>query len=76
LFLKDDCFNLVKIAGYVSEAYSLIEQNKEKISGLGWEKLLLLDFKKYSPICNWAYLKNLNFKILKKTYPDIEQYKN
>ena len=51
-------------------------ENKDKISGLGWEKLLLLDYQKYSPICNWKSLKNLNFKILKKVYPEIEQFKS
>lgn len=76
VFIKDDCFYLVKIAGSVPEAYNLIVENKDKISGLGWEKLLLLDYQKYSPICNWKSLKNLNFKILKKVYPEIEQFKS
>lgn len=76
IFIKEDCFDLVKIAGVVPEAYDLIVENKDKISGLGWEKLLLLDYQKYSPVCKWESLKNLNFKILKKVYPEIEQFKN
>lgn len=74
-FIKGDCSFLVNIANCVPEIYELIDKNKEKISALGWEKLLLLDFKKYSPICNWTIMRNLNFKILKKTYPDIERFK-
>ncbi len=76
LFLKGDCFNLIKIASCVYEAYELIEKNKDLISGLGWEKLLLIDLEKYQKICNWSKLNNLNFKILKKKYPDIEKYVN
>ncbi len=73
-FIKGDCSFLVNIANCVTEVYDLIVENKDKISAHGWEKLLLLDLKKYSPICNWAIMHNLNFKILKKTYPDIEKY--
>ena len=52
-----------------------IEKNKNNLSALGWQNLLILDFKKYSPICNWAILKNGNYKILKKSIPDIENYR-
>lgn len=76
ILVNNDCLNLIKIAHCVPEAYDLIVNNADKISGLGWEKLLKLDFKKYSEICNWSSLNNLNFKILKKLYPEIEQFRN
>ena len=72
IFLFGDCYYLTKLASISNDKkiYELIKQNKNKISGLGWEKLLILDFKKYSPICNWAALKNGQLKKIKSIYPD------
>lgn len=77
LFVKGDCYYLTKLAQLSNEKiiYELIEKNKNNLSALGWQNLLILDFKKYSPICNWAILKNGNYKILKKSIPDIENYR-
>ncbi len=75
IFTKGDCSSLINLAGILPGAYDLIEKNKHKISSYGWEKLLFLDYEKYSMICDWEKLNNLSFKILKKKYPDIEKFK-
>lgn len=77
LFIQGDCYYLTKLAAVSNnpEVFDLINKNRKSISGLGWQKLLLLDFQKYSPICNWESLKSFNFKKLKNVYPNIEQYR-
>lgn len=51
IFEKNDCYILVKLLPYVPELENLIISNKEKLSNLGWEKLLRYDFEKFYPLC-------------------------
>jgi hypothetical protein len=51
IFEKNDCYLLVKLLPILPELESLVVSNKEKISNLGWEKLLRYDFEKFYPLC-------------------------
>lgn len=51
IFEKNDCYLLTKLAKYIPDVELLIIKNKEKITNLGWENLLRLDFEKYYPLC-------------------------
>jgi len=76
IFTQGDCYYLTKLAEISNDPkiFELIKQNKNNIGSLGWQNLLMIDFEKYSPLCNWTILKNSNFKKLKSKYPDIEKY--
>jgi hypothetical protein len=51
IFEKNDCYLLTKLARFIPDVEILIEKNKDKISNLGWENLLKLDFERFYPYC-------------------------
>jgi len=51
IFEKNDCYLLTKLARYIPEIEPYIIKNKDKISNLGWENLLHLNFERYYPLC-------------------------
>lgn len=51
IFEKNDCYLLTKLARFIPNVESIIIKNKDKISNLGWENLLKLDFERYYPHC-------------------------
>lgn len=51
IFEQNDCYLLTKLAKYIPQIENYVIKNKEKISNLGWENLLKLDFEKYYPYC-------------------------
>lgn len=51
IFEKNDCYMLVRLFRYAPNLEPLIISNKQKISNLGWEKLLQYDFEKFYPLC-------------------------
>lgn len=70
LFEKNDCFLLTKLVRYVPQVDNLIIKNKDKISNLGWENLLRLDFEKYYPYCCFDCLSySVQKKFLDRLHP-------
>lgn len=51
IFEKNDCYLLTKLARYIPEVEPYIVKNKDKISNLGWENLLHINFELYYPLC-------------------------
>lgn len=51
VFEKNDCYFLAKLARFVPTISPYIFKNKDKISNLGWEHLLRVDFETYYPMC-------------------------
>lgn len=51
IFEKNDCYLLVKLLPYLPQLEGLVISNKDKISNIGWEKLLRYDFEKFYPLC-------------------------
>lgn len=51
VFEKNDCYLLAKLARFSPNLVPFIEKNKDRISNLGWEHLLRVDFETYYPMC-------------------------
>lgn len=51
VFERNDCYMLVRLVRYIPALHTLVESNKDKISNIGWEKLLHYDFERYYPLC-------------------------
>lgn len=51
IFEKNDCYLLTKLVKYIPDLENIIIRNKDKISNIGWENLLKLDFERYYPHC-------------------------
>ena len=47
------------MARFIPDVEILIIKNKDKISNLGWENLLRIDFEKYYPHCCFDCLSNV-----------------
>ena len=71
LFETNDCYPLVELTSFFPELNYLIEENQYKISGLGWEKLLIRDFEKYENICNWERLTKKNWEKIVQRKPEL-----
>lgn len=51
IFEKNDCYMLVRLMKFIPELEGLVIANKDRISNLGWEKLLWYDFERFYPLC-------------------------
>ena len=51
IFEKNDCYMLVRLIRFIPELDELVIANKDRITNLGWEKLLWYDFEKFYPLC-------------------------
>lgn len=51
IFEKNDCYMLVRLVKFIPELEGLVVANKDRISNIGWEKLLWYDFEKFYPLC-------------------------
>lgn len=69
IFEKNDCYLLTKLAKYIPQIEYYVLKNKEKITNLGWENLLKLDFEKYYPHCCFDCL---NYSTRKKFMHKLE----
>ena len=72
VFLKGDCYHLVGLIKMFPELDYLITENKDKFSAIGWEKLLILNYEKYSPMCDYNIFSKKNWQTLIKHIPEIE----
>ena len=71
IFEQGDCYLLTKLVAIFPELCYLIIKNAEKISPLGWENLIKLDYETYGNICKWEKLSELNWNNLIKVNPEI-----
>ncbi len=75
IFERGDCYYLAKLACYFDELYDIIEEHKDDISALGWEKLIMHNDVLYTPICNFNKFKNSNWNNILPTKPWLSKFK-
>lgn len=75
VFETNDRFNLVRLVLMFPQLNYLIEQNKEAISALGWEKLLIADPEHYIQICNVTLLRQKNWDEIVRQQPKLAGYR-
>ena len=69
LFEKGDRYLLVKLVQMFPQLSYLIEENKDKISAIGWEELLIHNPEKYSEICRYELLSKKHWENIIKKQP-------
>lgn len=69
LFEKGDRYLLVKLIKLFPQLSYLIEENKDKISAIGWEELLIHNPEKYSEMCRYELLSKKNWENIIKKQP-------
>ena len=75
IFEKNDCYGLVNLVKIFPEYDYLIFNNANKISAIGWEKLLILDPDKYSPYCNFNLLSSKSWDIIIDKHPEMSMHR-
>ncbi len=71
-----DCFLLTKLVKILPHFDYLIEENRYKISALGWEELLIFDHEKYSKYCNFDSLSKKNWENITSYHPSLTNLMN
>lgn len=71
LFKVNDCFSLVKLVQILPHYDYVIEENKEKISALGWETLLSFNPDLYSKYCDFEKLTKKNWENVIYKHPAL-----
>ncbi len=71
VFETNDCYLLTKLVIMFPELSYLIENNKDKISALGWEYLIKEDFENYQDVCCWEKLSESNWNNILKKHPNL-----
>lgn len=75
LFETGDYFNLVQLVILSPELDYLIEKNKDKLSPLSWEKLIMNDCDHYKEMCPWEIFKEVNWKNILRKKPYLLKHK-
>lgn len=75
IFESGDYYKLVQLVCTVPSLNYLIELHYQDLSAMAWEKLLLHDASKYSSVCNYSILKEINWKKIIKQKPFLAKYK-
>lgn len=75
LFEKGDCFLLTKLVILFPELDYLIEENKNKITAMGWENLLIHNPEKYKSICNFSLFTRKHWDSIINYHRDFEELK-
>lgn len=75
LFEQGDCFLLTKLIKLFPQLDYLIEENKDKITAIGWEKLLIENPDKFSKICKFELLSKKNWENIIKYHPNLDDLK-
>jgi len=78
-FVDGDPFNLIQLITLFKNpdlSYLLDEIDKDEITALGWEKLLIYNSEKFSKICNFSKIKENNWVEILKYRPELEAHKN
>ena len=76
IFKVGDCFLLTKLVQILPHLDYLIDENKDKISAIGWETLLIYDCEKYSKYCNFELLSKKNWDSIVKYHPSMNNLMN
>lgn len=71
IFIVNDCYLLTKLVLLFPDLSYLIENNKEKISALGWENLINEDLERYQDICIWEKFTETNWNSILKKNPHL-----
>jgi hypothetical protein len=69
LFEKGDRYLLVRLVQMFPQLSYLIKENKDKISAIGWEALLINNPEKYSEMCQYELLSRKNWDNIIKRQP-------
>lgn len=75
LFKSNDYYLLTKLVLQLPELDYLIDENSSKITGLGWENLILGDLDRYQDVCDWSKLSESNWKAVTKKHPSLNSIK-
>jgi hypothetical protein len=75
IFQKNDCYLLTKIVIMFPELSYLIQENKDKISSLGWENLIVNNLEEFQDLCVWEKLEKNNWNNIIKIHPELEYKK-
>ena len=76
MFQTGDCFLLTQLIQVFPHLDYLIEENRYKISALGWESLLIHNPDKYSKYCNFELLSKKNWENITKYHPGLTNLRN
>lgn len=76
IFKTGDCFLITKLVQVLPHLDYLVEENKDKISALGWETLLIYDSEKYSKYCNFECLSKKNWENITNYHPGMTNLMN
>ena len=76
LFQTGDAFLTTKLVQIFPHLDYLIEENRYKISALGWEVLLISNPEKYSKYCNFDLLSKKNWENITSYHPSLNNLKN
>jgi hypothetical protein len=71
IFIINDCYLLTKLVILFPNLSHLIEENKSKISALGWENLINEDLEKYQDICAWEKFTEKNWNSILNKNPHL-----
>lgn len=75
LFEKNDCYLLTQLIKMFPELDYLIDENKNKISALGWESLIMDNLEKYKDICCWDKFTSKNWNNVLRKHPQLSEIK-
>ena len=78
-FVSGDPFNLIQLITLFDEpdlSYLLDSIDKDEITALGWEKLLICNPSKYSSICDYSKIKENNWVEILKHQPELLKFKS
>jgi hypothetical protein len=76
IFQTGDCYLLAKIVQIFPHLDYLIEENREKISSLGWESLIIYDVERFSKYCSFESLTKKNWESIIKHHPGLTNLMN
>lgn len=74
-FEINDCYLLTKLVLMFPELDYMIYDNVDKLSGLGWEKLIKGDLEKYQDLCKWEKLSESNWNNIVSMHPSLKSIK-
>jgi len=75
LFEQGDCFLLTKLVKMFPQVDYLVEENKDKITAIGWEKLLIDNPEKYRKMCDFSLLTRKHWDNIVKHHPSLDDLK-
>ena len=74
-FEINDCYPLTSLVIKFPELDYLISKNINKISALGWEKLIIEDLERFYNTCQWGKFSETNWSKILKKHPQLSNLK-